>query len=224
MPLRKYRSVRSTTAARARSKPRKYPPFSPTQRDRARPAAPGWPMKLSRRCSCLPLARAVDERRRTEAGQDLDQQYFATVGLDDLVANDLGTAIVRALYQCARLDLRDQLDRRVFLEDHDEIDRFQRRQYFGAGTLVLNRTPVALQPLHRSIAVQADDQPVAGATRRGQYLDVTGMQNIETPVGEANPQTLLPPIRKTRLKVAAGRDNLFLSRKKRMRQDFSSQF
>src|SRR5450631_1787722 len=181
-------------------------------------------MKLSRRCSCVPLARAVDERRRTEAGQDLDQQYFAAMGLDDLVADDLGAAIVPALDQYARLDLGDQPDRRVFLEDDDEIDRFQCRQYFGAGTLVLHRTPVALQPLRRSIAVQADDQPVAGATRRGQYLDVTGMQNIETPVGESNPQAVPPPIRKTRLKVAAGRDNLFFGRKTGVRQDFSPQF
>src|ERR1700682_3387080 len=90
-------------------------------------------LKLRLTCSCLPLARAVDERRRAEAGQDLDQQYSAAMGLDDLVANDLGAAIVPALDQYARLDLGDQLDRRVFLEDDDEIDRLQRRQYFGAG-------------------------------------------------------------------------------------------
>src|SRR5260370_16596469 len=104
-------------------------------------------MKLSRRCSCLPLARAVDERRRTEAGQYLDQQYFAAMGLDDLVANDLGAAIVPALDQCARLDLGDQLDRRVFLEDNDEIDRFHRRPYFPPGPPVLHPTPLPLHPL-----------------------------------------------------------------------------
>ena len=146
------------------------------------------------------------------------------MGFDDLVANDLGTAVVAALYQYAGLDPRDQLDRRVLLEDDDEIDRLQRRQYFGAGTLVLNRAPLALQPLHRCVAVQSDDQAVAGATGRGQYLDVTGMQDIETAVGESDPQTLLSPIRKLRLEVDAGRDNLFLSREERMRQNLSPQF
>src|SRR6478735_8888160 len=45
--------------------------------------------------------------------------------------------------------------------------------------------------------------------RRGQNLDVAGMQNIEAPVGESDSQSLFAPIQKMRLEVAARRDNLF---------------
>src|ERR1700682_1308405 len=48
------------------------------------------------------------------------------MGVDDLVANDLGAGIVAALHQYIRLDLRDQIDRRILFEDGDGIDRFRR--------------------------------------------------------------------------------------------------
>ena len=108
------------------------------------------------------------------------------MSFDDFVSDDLVTAVVAALHQHAGLDLRDQLDWRVFLEDHDKIDRLKRRQHLGARALVLNRAPVALQPPHRCVAVQTDDQPIAGAARGGQHLDMAGMQNVETAVGESD--------------------------------------
>src|SRR5690348_14155087 len=58
--------------------------------------------------------------------EDIDQQHLAAVGLDDLVADHLLAGVVSALDQHARLDLGDQLDRRVLFKDHDEIDRLQR--------------------------------------------------------------------------------------------------
>src|SRR5258708_27587689 len=172
----------------------------------------------------MTLARATDERCGAEAVEDIDQHDLATVSVDDLVADDLVAGIVAALHQHARPDLRDQLDRRVFLEDDDEIDRLQRRQHFGARALVLNRTPLALQPFHRRIAVQSDHQPVTGATRPGQYLDLAGMPDIETAVGETDPQALLAPVRKLTLEVAACRDDLFLGREEAIRQNLSPQF
>ena len=69
--------------------------------------------------------------------------------------------VVAALDQHARLDLPDQLDRRVLLEDHDEIDRFQRRQHPGARMHILHRPLRPLEPLDRGIAVEADHQPIA---------------------------------------------------------------
>jgi len=140
------------------------------------------------------------------------------------VAYHLVAGIVPALHQYARLDRGDQPDRRVLLEDHDEIDRLQRRQHFGAGALVLNRARLALQPLHRGVAVEAHDQPVAGAARRGQHLDVAGVQDIETAVGETDPQPPLAPIRKLRIEAGYRRDDLFFRCEKCVRQDFSPQF
>src|SRR5258708_16642273 len=133
----------------------------------------------------MSLTRAPDKGCGTEAFEDIDQHNLAAVSGYNLVADYLLTGVVPALHQHARPDLRDQFDRRVFLKDDNEIDRLQRRQHFRPRALVLNRAPLALQPLCRGVAVQADDQAIAGAARPGQNLDVAGMQNIEAAVGES---------------------------------------
>src|ERR1700682_3667186 len=179
-------------------------------------------------CSCLrsrmTLTRAPDERSGAEAFEDIDQHDLAAVSGNDLVADHLLAGVIAALDQHTWLDLRNQIERRVFFTDDDEIDRLQRRQHFRPRALVLNRTPLALQPLHRGIAVQADNQAITGAARRGQNLNVAGMQNIEAPVGESDSQSLFAPIQKMRVEVAACRDNLFFSREESMRQNFPPQF
>ena len=152
---RKCRPATSTMAATARSAPRKYRPSSPRRPDRARPAAPRRPATQSAAAltPCLPRARSTSDVVLWP-GRISTSTHLAASGLDDLVADDLLAGIVAALDQHARLHLRDQVDRRVLLEDRDEIDRLQRRQHFGARALVLHRAPLALQPLHRGIAVQ----------------------------------------------------------------------
>src|SRR5665213_3918618 len=123
---------------------------------------------LSRLRSRLATARAIDQRCRTEPRQDVDQQYFAATCFNDLVADHLFAGVVTALHQHARPDLRDQPDRSILFEDRDEIDRLERGQDFRSRALVLNRAPFPLQTFCRSVAVQAEDQPVAGAARCGE--------------------------------------------------------
>src|SRR6266568_826252 len=157
-------------AARARSAPRRYRRPSPMPQDRAMPARADLLATLPR-YSCLTPAGAIDQRGGAMALQYIDQQNLAATGLDDLVADDLLAGIVAALDQHARFHPRDQLDRGVLFENRDQIDRLQRCQHFGAGALVLHRTPLALQPLHRGVAVQPDDQAITGTARRRQHLD-----------------------------------------------------
>src|SRR6478735_7853662 len=107
------------------------------------------PDEGSRRfCACLQsritLTRAPDERRRAVAFENIDQQHLAATGLDDVVADDLLAGIVAALDQYARLHLRDQVNRRVLLEDCDQVDRLERRQHFRSRALVLHWTALAL--------------------------------------------------------------------------------
>src|SRR5260370_22949863 len=141
--------------------------------------------------SRLASTGAVDERGRTETGQHLDQQHFAAIGLDDFVADHLVAGIVAALHQDARLDLRDQFDGGVFLEDSDEIDRLQRRQHFRARARVLHWTSLALQPLHRRVTVQPDNQAIASPPPRGHDLDLAGTRHIEQTPGTTTPYPLL---------------------------------
>src|SRR5262249_17905672 len=156
----------STTAAMPPSARRTYRPPASRMRDCASVAttpAMAKPAVPPRRRSFPALAGALHQRGRAVAFEDVDQQHLAAVRLDGFVADDLLAGVVAALDQHARPDLLDQADRRVFLKDHDEVDRFQRRQHFGPRALFLHRAPLAFQPAYRSVAVQPDHQPVAGA-------------------------------------------------------------
>src|SRR5262249_7763901 len=156
-----------------------YPPSWPRLPDRA--ASPATTVSDCRRSpSCLVSLRAIDQQSGGKALEDLDQHHRAAAGFDNLVADHLLVGIVPALHQYARLDLGDQPDRRVLRKDGDEIDGFQRCQYFGARALVLNGPAITFQPPHGCIAVQAYDQPVAGAACGRQHLDMAWMQDVET--------------------------------------------
>jgi hypothetical protein len=139
------------------------------------------------------------------------------------VADHLLAGVIAALDQHARRDAGDQVDRRVLLEDHDEIDGFERGQHFGTCLLVLDRTIRALQPPHRGVAVEADDQAIAGGARRGQHLDVAGMQDVEAAIGEANAQALPAPFGEPGLERIRRAHDLLLGRESGMRQDPSPQ-
>src|SRR6185437_14648454 len=109
-------------------------------------------------------------------------------------------------------------------EDGHEIDGLERREYLGAGLLMLHGPSLALQPLHRGVTVEADDQPVAGAARGRQHLDMTGMQDVETAIGEAYAQALPAPLLKVDIKVAAHGYDLLFGGEIGMRQDLAPQF
>ena len=72
--------------------------------------------------------------------------------------------------------LLDQLKRRILLEDDHQIDGFEPGQDFGAGVVGLDRAFLALEALHRCVAVEPDHQPVAGRTGLRQHPDVAGVQ------------------------------------------------
>src|SRR5258705_9833790 len=112
-------------------------------------------------CSCLrsrmTLTRAPDERCGAEAFEDIDQHDLATVRGNDLVTDHLLAGVIAALDQHTWPNLRNQIERRVFFKDDNEIDRLECRQHFRASPPVLNRTSLTLQPFHRGIPVQADN-------------------------------------------------------------------
>src|SRR4029077_3756905 len=217
------RPVRSTTAAQAQPGSGKNPSLRSSRPDPATAATTARPPNPPRPRSRFASARAIDQRGGAKARQDVDQHYFTSKRFDDLVADHLLAPIVATLHQHARPDRGDQPDRRVFREDHDEIDRFECGENFRSRPLVLDWTTLAFQPHARSVAVEANDQAIAGGTCRGQNLDVAGMQDIETAVGETDPQAFLTPIRKARIELAI-RDDFFLRREERMRQDFPPSF
>src|SRR4051794_11929468 len=170
-----------------------------------------WPRR-SRLC----LARALHQRAGAEALEDFDKQDFAAAGFHHLMANDLIATIVAALDEHGRLDPLDQIDRGVLLEYRDQIDCLQRGQHLRACALVLHRTSLALDAIHRRIAVKPDDQPVTRRPSRGQHLDMAGMQDVETAIGKADAQALLAPVLQMSIEIRLPQNDLLLSREERM--------
>src|SRR4029077_3071332 len=125
------RPVRSTTAAQAQPGSGKNPSLRSSRPDPATAATTARPPNPPRPRSRFASARAIDQRGGAKARQDVDQHYFTSKRFDDLVADHLLAPIVATLHQHARPDRGDQPDRRVFREDHDEIDRFECGEHFA---------------------------------------------------------------------------------------------
>lgn len=83
-----------------------------------------------------------------------------------------------------RPDRAEKFGRALALEDHDKIDATQSSEHFGAIILSVQRTPLAFEFAHRSVAIQTDDERVAERAGLLQISHVAGMEQIETAVGE----------------------------------------
>src|SRR3954465_13839471 len=146
----------STRAVPARAGSRPHPPWSATPQGRASAAIATPCPNVRRSPSSFVPSGGIDQRGRAEPFQNIDQNPPAAGFFDDLMADHLLPRIVAALHENARPDLLDQLDGCILGENSDCIDRLQRGQYLGARALVLDRTALAFQSLHRGIAVQSD--------------------------------------------------------------------
>ena len=122
--------------------------------------------------------------------------------------------VVAAFGQHLGAHAAEQLQRRVLIEHDHEIDRLERGEHLGARMHLLHRPPVALQALDRRIAVETDDEPVAGGTRLRQELDVAGMQEIEAAVGEADAQARPAPFGEPLVEHRPVEDDLLLGRER----------
>src|SRR5215471_16705789 len=136
-------------------------------------------------------ARLADDLCRAEARHEIDEDHFAAFAFDELVSHHLLAPVVAPFDQHLGTHAADQLERGILLEDDDEVYGFERRQHFGTRVHLLQGPPLALQTSHGSIVVEADDEAVAGGVCLGQELDVAGVQEVETAVGEADAQA--PP-------------------------------
>src|SRR5581483_6265452 len=130
------------------------------------------------------------------ARDKLDQYDLAAERFDDLPTDHLFARVVRTLDEDGWLDPRNQFLGRVLVEHHNEIDGFQSSEHLGASLHRLDRATGAFQPCHGSIAIKADDESITGRARAGEQLDVTGVQQVETAIGEADPEPLPAPLRK----------------------------
>ena len=107
----------------------------------------------------------------------------------------------------------------VVLEDHDQIDGFERGKRFGASFRRIDGPARSLQPRGGGVTVE-DNETVAGSARFGQQLDVAAMQ------------PLVKPMRRPRRRHSASRSSstdqsntiLIFRRERGGRQDAVAQF
>lgn len=78
----------------------------------------------------------------------------------------------------------DEFQRRVLLEQRNCIHRLEGGQHVRALALGAYGAIGAFQAFHGGIAVQADDEHIAPRPRADEYIDVSGMKQIEYAVGE----------------------------------------
>src|SRR5262249_30987813 len=136
-----------------------------------------------------PIHQAAGAVTRRKA----DQNDLAPIALNQFAPDHLIGPVIRSFDEDPGLHTVDEFERRVLIEDDDEIDGFKRRKHLPPSLLMLNRAPFAFEARHRGIAVEPDDEPVAGGARLSQKLHVPGMQEIETTIGEADPQPKVAP-------------------------------
>src|SRR3954447_10505280 len=121
-------------------------------------------------------ARPRDKPAGAVTRHQIDEDHLAAIRFDDLVPDDFVAGVIAALDQHGWAHLPDQLQRRVLLEHHHEIDGLERGEHISTSGDVLERAAVAFEARTRSIAVETNPQPVAGRARRRHQPDVSAMQ------------------------------------------------
>ena len=117
---------------------------------------------------------------------DIDKDNLTTEGFDDFTADNLFARVIASLDQHRRLDAADQLLGRILFKHGNQVDRLECRKHLGACLNGLDRPARPFQARNRCIPVQAHDQTIARGARTGEKLDVTGMKQIEAPVGKSD--------------------------------------
>src|SRR5262249_2231350 len=101
--------------------------------------------------------------------------------------------VISALDEELRPDRSNELDRRVFLEDDYQVDRSKRCEHSGAFRLALDGTARPLDARCRRVAVETDTEPIARRLRLTEHRYMTGMQQVEAPVGKADFEPMAAP-------------------------------
>jgi len=110
--------------------------------------------------------------------------HAAACGLYFLAPDDLIAGPIAALHEYVRKKRRDNFARRGLIEDDHRVDAFERRQNFRALAFRQNWTTRAFQFADAAITVETDDQGVAKLPCRFERANVSGVQEVETAIGE----------------------------------------
>src|SRR5688572_8157742 len=149
------------------------------------------------------LDHALDERRGRAAGHQFDRLDAAAVALHEGAAGDLVGGVVGALDQHVGAQGADELLGCVLGERGHQVDGAQCSQHGGAILERQERPPRTLEPLHRGVVVDSDDEPLPLGLRSLERRDVPAMNQVEHPVGEHDRLAVRAPALDLRDRVGA---------------------
>lgn len=111
--------------------------------------------------------------------------YSATPTRNFLAADYPVWRPVAALDQYVGVTGQDQIERCVFIKQHYQIDRIERRKHCHAVIFMVYRPIIALAlALYRSITVYAKNKRCAQCASLCKVSDMAAMQYIKTAVGK----------------------------------------
>src|SRR3954471_12881420 len=115
---------------------------------------------------------------------DGNPDHGTAPGLDHVAADDRVWRPIGALDEDVGLKRGDDLEGRVFIEDHDAVDARKRAEELDAFVLWRDRPACALVHPNRTGRAPPHDQRIAELPCLLQVSDVAGMKQIEHAVGE----------------------------------------
>jgi hypothetical protein len=120
-------------------------------------------------------------------GSERNDYNFPAPAPDFGGANDSLFGVVATLHNNVGLEVFDQIERCIFGKDYDEVDTFERPKHIGALGVAADRAGRPLEPSNGFVAVDADDQSIGGLPRGPEYVDVTGVKEVEYSIRERDP-------------------------------------
>ncbi len=115
---------------------------------------------------------------------------YSTGCFDHIGSNDLVLRPVSSLDKNVRQKLRNDVQWVIFIEDDDAIHKAEAGENLDPLLHRHDRSPFSLDRLHGPIAVHGYHEIIAELSRRPEVADMSGVKNIETPIGEND----LPPL------------------------------
>ena len=130
---------------------------------------------------------AADDRRCRLTGGQRDDHAFPAPPADFRSADDGVGGVVAPLHDEVGAKELDECQRRVLIEDGDGINGLEASKHIGPLDLVAHWTIGPLQSPNASIAVQPDDQRIATFAGTAEDVEMSGMQEVEHPIGKDDP-------------------------------------
>ena len=125
---------------------------------------------------------------------EFDQQDLASATFHQVAAYHLIVPIICPFDEHVGTNSLDEPQGIVLSENHHTVDAAERSQYHSARRFILDGQMVTFQARDRIVAVEPDNQTIAGLARLFEQRYVTGMQKVEASICETYLQLCRAPL------------------------------